>query len=241
MHLVSALCFYALLLYPTFTPCFLHPVFTPYLQPHCHTILFPTTPLALAPDVWLLSGFVCAPLDALLQQQIDSVVASAPLRQLTVPSGQRMRVAMSNCGPLGWTSSLAGYRYTPHDPDTLQAWPAMPEAFAALAKSAAAAVGWPGFAPDACLINRYAPGVGMGLHQDRDERNLAAPIVSVSLGASCKFMLGGLQRSSPVHSVALHHGDVVVWGGRSRLVFHGVRPLPPGSALRYNLTFRQAL
>jgi DNA oxidative demethylase len=102
-------------------------------------------------------------------------------------------------------------------------------------------VGWPDYAPDACLINRYAPGAGLGLHQDRDELNLRQPIVSVSIGASCKFILGGLQRNSCVQSIALHDGDVMVWGGRSRLVFHGVRPLPARNhANRYNLTFRKA-
>jgi DNA oxidative demethylase len=200
-------------------------------------MLFASAPQELAPDVWLLHGFA---LGKPLQEGIAAVALSAPFRHLVVPSGQPMAVAMTNCGPLGWTSSQRGCRYLPFDPDTQLPWPAMPEAFSTLAREAAASVGWPGFAPDACLVNRYAPGAGLGLHQDRDEHDLGAPIVSVSIGASCKFVLGGLQRSSPVRSMALHDGDVMVWGGRSRLVYHGVRPLPKNGATRYNLTFRKA-
>jgi DNA oxidative demethylase len=204
-------------------------------------MLFPSAPQELAPDFWLLHGFA---LGRPLRAGIDAVAASAPFRHLTVPSGKQMAVAMTNCGPLGWTSSAQGYRYLAHDPDSGQPWPAMPAAFTALAQEAAIAVGWPGYAPDACLVNRYAPGAGLGLHQDRDELDHSQPIVSVSIGASCKFVLGGMQRSSPVQSVALHDGDVMVWGGRSRLIFHGVRPLPmPATGqgtTRYNLTFRKA-
>ncbi len=200
-------------------------------------MLFASDPQELAPDVWLLHGFASG---RPLREGIAAVNASAAFRHLVVPSGQPMAVAMTNCGPLGWTSSAQGYRYLPHDPDTQLPWPAMPEAFSTLAREASAAAGWPGFAPDACLINRYAPGAGLGLHQDRDEHDLRAPIVSVSIGASCKFILGGLQRSSPTQSIALHDGDVMVWGGRSRLIYHGVRPLPKESGVRYNLTFRKA-
>jgi DNA oxidative demethylase len=204
-------------------------------------MLFPSAPQELAPDFWLLHGFA---LGRPLRAGIDAVASSAPFRYLTVPGGKQMAVAMTNCGPLGWTSSAQGYRYLAHDPDSGQPWPAMPAAFTALALEAAHAVGWPGYTPDACLVNRYAPGAGLGLHQDRDELDHSQPIVSVSIGASCKFVLGGMQRSSPVQSVALHDGDVMVWGGRSRLIFHGVRPLPmPATgqgATRYNLTFRKA-
>jgi DNA oxidative demethylase len=200
-------------------------------------MLFASAPQEIAPDVWLLHGFASG---KPLREGIAAIAAAAAFRHLVVPSGQPMAVAMTNCGPLGWTSSSQGYRYLPHDPDTLLPWPAMPEAFSALAHEAAASAGWPAFAPDACLVNRYAPGAGLGLHQDRDENDLRAPIVSVSIGASCKFILGGLQRSSPVQSFALHDGDVMVWGGRSRLVYHGVRPLPKDSGSRYNLTFRKA-
>ncbi len=200
-------------------------------------MLFDSAPQELAPDLWLLHGFA---LGRPMHEGIATVSASAAFRHLIVPSGQPMAVAMTNCGPLGWTSSAQGYRYLPYDPDTQQPWPAIPEAFGTLASEAASAAGWPGYAPDACLVNRYAPGAGLGLHQDRDELDLRAPIVSVSIGASCKFMLGGMQRSSPVHSIALHDGDVMVWGGRSRLIYHGVRPLRKNSDFRYNLTFRKA-
>ncbi|MEY4729930.1 MAG: Alpha-ketoglutarate-dependent dioxygenase [Pseudomonadota bacterium] len=200
-------------------------------------MLFPVDPVELAPDFWLLSGFA---LGRPLREGIGSVIATAPFRHLIVPSGKKMAVAMSNCGPLGWTSSSRGYQYLPQDPDSQLPWPAMPDAFIQLAREAAATVGWKNYSPEACLINRYAPGAGLGLHQDRDELDLTQPIVSVSIGASCKFILGGLQRNDPVRSVALHDGDVVVWGGRSRLVFHGVRPLPATTKeLRYNLTFRK--
>lgn len=200
-------------------------------------MMFASSPIELAPDFWLLSGFA---LGRPLREGISAVTAAAPFRHLIVPSGKKMAVAMSNCGSLGWTSSAQGYRYLPYDPDSQLPWPTMPDAFVMLAREAAAAVGWNHYAPEACLINRYAPGAGLGLHQDRDELDLSQPIVSVSIGASCKFILGGLQRHDPVRSVALHDGDVVVWGGRSRLAFHGVRPLPASAnELRYNLTFRK--
>jgi DNA oxidative demethylase len=194
--------------------------------------------MQIAPDFWLLPSFATG---RDLRQGIDAVQAQAPFRHLIVPGGKQMAVAMTNCGPLGWTSNASGYQYLAYDPDTQRAWPLMPAAFIDLAQAAASEVGWPNYEPDACLINRYAPGAGLGLHQDRDENDHRAPIVSVSIGASCKFIVGGMQRSSPVQSVALHDGDVMVWGGQSRLIFHGVRPLPKsGSQLRYNLTFRKA-
>jgi DNA oxidative demethylase len=199
-------------------------------------MLFNTTPIELAPDAWLLHGFARG---RALQEGIAAVTRSAPLRHLIVPGGKQMAVAMSNCGRLGWTIDARGYRYTPHDSLSGLPWPAMPAEFVALAQEAARAAGWRDYVPDACLINRYAPGAGLGLHQDRDELDLQVPIVSVSIGAPCKFIVGGLTRTGPVQSVALHDGDVVVWGGRSRLMYHGVRPLPRDSAVRYNLTFRK--
>jgi DNA oxidative demethylase len=201
-------------------------------------MLFPSAPLQLAPDFWLLSGFA---LGRDLSSGIEQVARHAPFRHGVVPGGKTMSVAMTNCGPLGWTSSVHGYRYLPHDPQSLQAWPAIPQNLMQLAQESAAAAGWPAYKPDACLINRYAAGAGMSLHQDRDEPDLGEPIVSVSMGASCKFMLGGLERSSSVRSLDLHDGDVMVWGGQSRLVYHGVRPLPVHTTqLRFNLTFRKA-
>jgi DNA oxidative demethylase len=210
----------------------------------------PQNPILLAPDFWLLRGFA-AP--ELLLTHIEAVAAAAPFRRMTVPGGKQMSVAMTNCGAWGWTASERGYTYTQHDPLCASAeiaqpssapptsWPSMPAALETLSQQAAASVGWPHFAPDACLINRYEAGAGMGLHQDKDERDLTQPIVSVSLGASCRFLIGGLKRTDPTTSIALHSGDVLVWGGASRLLFHGVRPVSKvAGTLRYNLTFRTA-
>jgi DNA oxidative demethylase len=183
------------------------------------SLLFASAPLQLASDVWLLKDFAAG---KDLRVGIEEVASQAAFRHYPVPGGNSMSVAMTNCGRLGWVSSAQGYAYLPHDPDTLQAWPDMPEAFKRLAFEAAREAGWADFEPDACLINRYAAGAGMGLHQDRNEQDLSAPIVSVSIGASCKFMLGGLRRSDAVKSIALHDGDVLVWGGSARLVFHPI-------------------
>lgn len=200
-------------------------------------MLFPTPPLQLAPEVWLLKQF--APSRDLLVH-IQAIAAQASFRHYCVPSAKRMSVAMTSCGALGWTSSEQGYAYLSHDPLTHTAWPAMPLAFKQLATEAASAAGWPCFQPDSCLINRYASGASMGLHQDRDEQDLSAPIVSVSIGASAKFMLGGQRRADPVKTIDLHDADVMVWGRAARLVFHGVRPMPNTQGIRYNLTFRKA-
>lgn len=189
------------------------------------------------PDVWLLQSFVST---CSLLAQIEAIAAQAEFRHYAVPGGKSMAVATTCCGSLGWTSDAQGYAYSPRDPLTQAAWPAMPAEFEKLARDAANSCGWPTFAPDSCLINRYAGGAGMGLHQDRNEQDLSAPIVSVSIGASAKFMLGGLRRSDPVQSIDLHDGDVMVWGGAARLVFHGIRPMPQDAAVRYNLTFRKA-
>jgi DNA oxidative demethylase len=201
-------------------------------------MLLANLPLKLAPDVFLLKEFVET---TALVQEIERIASLAPFRHYKVRGGKRMSVAMTSCGRLGWVSDEQGYAHLEHDPETKQAWPEMPAIFQTLAADAARVAGWNAFEPDSCLINRYAAGAGMGLHQDRNERDLSAPIVSVSIGASCRFMLGGLERTDPVKSIPLDDGDVLVWGGVSRLVFHGVRPLPSDSqSLRYNLTFRKA-
>jgi alkylated DNA repair protein (DNA oxidative demethylase) len=157
-----------------------------------------------------------------------------------------MSVAMSNCGTAGWVSDLRGYRYVPADPLTGKPWPEMPEVIAGLARRAAEAAGFPEFAPDACLINRYEPGARMGLHQDRDEADRSAPIVSISLGLPATFLFGGLTRKVPTRKIALEHGDVVVWGGPLRLAYHGIAPLADGmhpatGRARLNLTLRKTL
>lgn len=200
---------------------------------------------ALAPGAALLRGFALPDADALCRA-IDAIAASAPFRQMVTPGGFTMSVAMTNCGRAGWVTDRAGYRYDPADPVSGEPWPPMPFAFADLAARAAAAAGYPGFAPDSCLINRYEPGARLSLHQDRNEQDYAQPIVSVSLGLPATFLFGGAKRSDPARRVPLEHGDVVVWGGKSRLFFHGVAPLAEGfhpalGRSRINLTFRKAL
>jgi DNA oxidative demethylase len=199
-------------------------------------LLFESPPIELNKDFWLLPKFVST--DP-LRVDIESVALQAQFRFMKVPRGKQMKVAMTNCGSLGWTSSQNGYSYLANDPLTDIPWPEMPATFRALCSNAISAVGWRKMAPDACLINRYAEGAGMGLHCDQDERDHTQPIVSVSIGDSCKFMLGGLERSSPIRSIELNDGDVLVWGKSARLTYHGVRPLAKDSQ-RYNLTFRRA-
>ncbi|MCX9157559.1 DNA oxidative demethylase AlkB [Niveibacterium sp. 24ML] len=198
----------------------------------------------LGPGTMLLHRFAESKAAALLNA-IDQITAQAPFRHLVTPGGQRMSVAMSNCGALGWVSDRAGYRYQAIDPQSGLPWPPMPACFALLAHSAAEQAGFAGFAPDACLINRYTPGTRLSLHQDRDEHDYSAPIVSVSLGLPAVFLFGGLVRSDPVKHLTLQHGDVLVWGGPDRLRFHGVKPIGEGlhsllGMQRINLTFRRA-
>ena len=197
--------------------------------------LFDNPPIAIAPNIWLLRGWADT---AALLQGIEAIALQAPFRHMQVPGGQSMSVAMTNCGALGWVADATGYRYSAADPLSQKPWPAMPPAWQTLAHDAAAATGWPGFRPDACLVNRYQAGARMGLHQDKNEQDYSQPIVSVSIGASCSFQVGGLQRRDAVKSIELTDGDVLVWGGDARLMHHGVRPLKAG--LRYNLTFRKA-
>jgi len=192
----------------------------------------------------VLRGFALAHAVALGAALAD-VLAAAPLRHLITPGGYRMSVAMTNCGALGWLSDRRGYRYDPIDAQSGRPWPALPAALSGLAREAAARAGYPGFAPDACLINRYAPGARLSLHQDRDEQDLRAPIVSVSLGLPAVFLWGGDARGDKLRRVALNHGDVAVWGGPARLRFHGVLPLRDGvhpfaGDCRFNITFRKA-
>ncbi|NBW49552.1 MAG: DNA oxidative demethylase AlkB [Betaproteobacteria bacterium] len=198
----------------------------------------------IAPGAWALPGFAVMQADA-LWTGIQKVIQTHPLRHLVTPGGSRMSVAMSNCGDLGWVSDAAGYRYQSTDPLTQTPWPAMPQGFREMAMLAAELAGYPAFEPDACLINRYAPGARMTLHQDKNERDYSAPIVSVSLGLHAVFELGGVERGDKVQRLRLQHGDVLVWGGPARLRFHGVRAVDPGlhlltGAYRFNLTFRKA-
>lgn len=207
-------------------------------------LIFPPHNEQLAPGATVLHGFVGAD-DGPLLSALDTIVARAPFRHMTTPGGFRMSVAMTNCGALGWVTDRRGYRYEPVDPESGLPWPEMPPVFRDLARRAATQGGFPDFDPDACLINRYEVGAKMSLHQDKDERDLEAPIVSVSLGLPAVFQFGGLARSDPKRRVPLNHGDVVVWGGPSRLTYHGILTLKPGEhprlgAYRMNLTFRKA-
>jgi alkylated DNA repair protein (DNA oxidative demethylase) len=183
---------------------------------------------------------------ARLVAEVDGITAVAPFRNMVTPGGFRMSVGMTNCGRAGWVTDRKGYRYEPVDPITGTPWPAIPECFRHLAATAAEAAGYPGFEPDACLINLYKPGTRLSLHRDENERDMTAPIVSVSLGLPAIFMFGGNRRGDRPRRILLESGDVVVWGGPDRLVYHGVAPLADGNdpltgSRRINLTFRKAL
>ena len=197
----------------------------------------------MADGAVLLRGFV-RPVQHDLLKALDEITAEAPFRHMSTPGGFEMSVAMTNCGNCGWITDRSGYRYGADDPMSGKPWPAMPPAFRDLAEQAAAEGGFAGFAPDACLINRYEPGARMSLHQDKNEKDFSAPIVSVSLGLPAVFLFGGLQRSDKSLRVQLAHGDVVAWGGPARLRYHGVMSLAAGvhsllGAQRINLTFRK--
>lgn len=198
----------------------------------------------LAPDAFVLRGFAL-PREAGLLQGLQDVITVAPFRHMVTPGGFRMSVGMTNCGSLGWVTDRTGYRYDAIDPESGKHWPPMPDCFLELAKSAAEEAGFPGFLPDACLINRYETGARLSLHQDKDERDFGQPIVSVSLGVPAIFVFGGMKRADKPLRVPVTHGDVVVWGGTARLRYHGVLALKAGEhpllgACRVNLTLRKA-
>jgi alkylated DNA repair protein (DNA oxidative demethylase) len=198
----------------------------------------------IAEGAVLLRGFVTDP-DQIVAD-LQTITASAPFRHMVTPGGFRMSVAMTNAGDGGWITDRRGYRYDSIDPESGRAWPGIPQSFRDLARSAAEQAGFPGFVPDACLINRYEPGARLTLHQDRNERDYTQPIVSVSLGLPATFLFGGLTRKERPRRMRLESGDVVVWGGPARLFYHGVAPLAAGShpltgEYRINLTFRKAL
>ena len=200
---------------------------------------------ALAPGATVLRAFA-RQRDVALLAAVEAIAAQAPFRHMTTPGGFEMSVAMTNCGAAGWVTDRTGYRYQAQDPQSGAPWPAMPADLLALAAEAARAAGFANFVPDACLINRYEPGTKLSLHQDKDEADYVHPIVSVSLGLPATFQFGGAKRSDPVRKVALEHGDVVVWGGPSRLFHHGVLTLKSGEHpltghRRFNLTLRKAL
>lgn len=207
----------------------------------------PTEPGAcevLGAQAFVLRGFASGIVDELLPA-IAQIASVAPFRHMVTRRGFTLSVALTNCGALGWTSDQRGYRYRPDDPETGQPWPAMPPVFLQLAGDAAKAAGFTDFIPDSCLINRYLPGTQLSLHQDKNERDFSAPIVSVSLGMMATFLFGGHERTDKTVKVPLYHGDVVVWGGEDRLRYHGVMPLkdnphPLLGHQRINFTFRRA-
>jgi len=195
-------------------------------------------------DVVLLRRFV-APVEQEILSALAALIKLTPLRQMVTPGGFKMSVATASCGDLGWVSDKNGYRYATSDPLTGKPWPQMPTSFKQLARQAADAAGFKDFQPEACLINQYQVGARMGLHQDKDEQDFSQPIVSVSLGLPAIFQIGGFARSDKALKLPLYHGDVLVWGGESRLRFHGVMPIKAGNhpalgATRINLTFRKA-
>ncbi len=199
---------------------------------------------ALGEQACVLRGFAL-PYVADLLAALDTIQKAAPFRHMVTPGGYTMSVALTNCGALGWASDRRGYRYTGQDPLSGQPWPAMPRAFLCLARDAALEAGFERYEPDACLINRYLPGLRLSLHQDKNEKDDNAPIVSVSLGIPAVFLFGGHERSDKAARTPLFHGDVVVWGGVDRMRYHGVLPLKEADHLllgaqRINLTFRKA-
>ena len=214
------------------------------MTPDLFADLAPGTRLDICTGAVVLRGFALAAENALFAA-LHEIETRAPFRHFETPGGFRMSVAMTNCGAYGWLSDRAGYRYAATDPASGLPWPALPQIFLTLAASAAAAAGFGDFTPDACLINRYAPGTKLSLHQDKDERDFRAPIVSVSLGLPATFLFGGARRHDQCVRIALAHGDVVVWGGPARRYYHGVLPLTDGTHprtadARLNLTLRKA-
>jgi alkylated DNA repair protein (DNA oxidative demethylase) len=198
----------------------------------------------LSPGATLLAEFALGQAPALISG-VAEIAAASPFRHMVTPGGWPMSVAMTNCGPAGWVTDRGGYRYDAIDPVSERPWPPVPAAFDDLALAAAEKAGFPGFRPDACLVNRYGPGARLALHQDRNELDISWPIVSVSLGLPATLLWGGQVRADRPRRIGLFHGDVVVWGGPARMTFHGVEPLSAGEhpltgAVRFNLTFRKA-
>ncbi|WP_376693668.1 DNA oxidative demethylase AlkB [Wenzhouxiangella sp. EGI_FJ10409] len=192
----------------------------------------------------LFHGRIAEQAEAIIER-IREIDRQAPFRHLVTPGGHKMSVSMTSCGKLGWMTDRKGYRYTSTDPESDQPWPAMPVLFSELARSAAEEAGFPGYAPDACLVNRYHPGAKLSLHQDKDEQDYSHPVVSFSLGLPATFLWGGFRRKDKPSRLLLEHGDVLVWGGPDRLRYHGILPLPEGEhpllgAQRINLTLRKA-
>jgi DNA oxidative demethylase len=190
----------------------------------------------------LLAGHVDEAAQRALRDELRGAIGRAPLFTPVMPrTGRPFSVAMTNLGPLGWVSDRAGYRYQAIHPETGQSWPAMPDMVLAVWREVS------GYAhdPEACLVNYYRHGARMGLHRDEDEEEFAAPVVSISLGDTAVFRIGGPQRGGPTKSLRLASGDVLVMGGDSRLCYHGIDRVLPGTSRllpeggRINLTLRR--
>ncbi len=197
----------------------------------------------VAPGAVLMRALALAE-DRELLLAVDRVIFSAPLRQMMTVGGQRMSIMGTDCGAKPGGARSFAEMYVGGDPRQPRRWPPIPPILNAFAIRCATMAGFPGFRPDACHVNRYQAGNKLGLHQDRNECDWSEPIVSVSFGLECVFLFGGLERSDPARHILLEHGDVIVWGGPSRMRFHGVQPLKPGShpltgPYRINLTFRK--
>jgi alkylated DNA repair protein (DNA oxidative demethylase) len=191
------------------------------------------------PGAVLMRG-LALPQDAEFFSAIEGILAAAPLRNATTPSGLPMSVMVSDCG----APEAFRRRWDPSTSNARKMWPPIPRPLFDFSIRCAVRSGFPLFRPDACHINRYQAGTRLGLHQDRHEINFDQPIVSISLGLECIFLFGGIQRTDKTKRILLEHGDVIVWGGPSRMRFHGVQPLKPGhhpltGPYRYNLTFRK--
>jgi alkylated DNA repair protein (DNA oxidative demethylase) len=191
------------------------------------------------PGAVLMRGLALAQ-DVEFFAAVENILAAAPLHNAVTPGGLPMGVMVSDCG----TQDGFRRRWDPANPEVRRAWPPMPRLLSDFAIRCAVRSSFPRFRPDSCHINRYQAGTRLGLHQDRHECDMSQPIVSISLGLECVFLLGGLQRTDATKRILLEHGDVIVWGGPSRMRFHGVLPLKPGhhgltGPYRYNLTFRK--
>jgi DNA oxidative demethylase len=194
------------------------------------------------PGLRFIPGFLARPAQEELLAGLRGIIRVAPLYTPRMPkSGRPLSVRMTNCGPLGWMTDAAGYRYQPTHPETGEPWPPIPEILLAAWRDLA---DYP-HPPQACLVNVYGPAARMGLHQDRDEEDMMAPVVSLSLGDSCLFRIGGERRNDPTRTLRLASGDAVVLGGGARLAFHGVDRIIAGSSTllpeggRINLTLRR--
>lgn len=199
-------------------------------------------PVEVAPGCLWWSGWLDRSGQEALAEELRGLLIRAPLFTPRMPrTGTAFSVRMSNCGPLGWVSDVSGYRYQPTHPETGEPWPDMP----AILTRAWVELAGTALAPEACLINWYAPGARMGLHQDRDERDFTAPVLSLSLGDTAVFRIGGTSRKDPTRSIRLESGDALLLAGPSRLAFHGIDRVLPGSSTllkqpgRINLTLRR--